>query len=1113
MSKVEENTPSPVNTLDAEKDQDKSGLTLRVHPTVRAQAVTLRTYQRHGETWEDTCLRVKKHLIWQYKKGTGRSLTKTQLKEIDDVMDLIYNRKICCAGRTLWLGGTELVMKKNRESSQFNCSFINISTPNDIKQALHLLLQGCGVGFKMCNTVMNGFKSKMESIEVIRSSRKDKGAEKTSEYFDNHSGSWRIEVGDSADAWSVALEKLLRCDLPSGFRVKKLVLDFSQIRPPGTRLNDYGWISMGDSKIAEVYNTIAHILNNRVEQILSKIDILDIMNHIGTMLSTRRSAEIALMDYGDKEWREFAQAKKDFWLKNNFHRQQSNNSLVFNKKPTRAELQEIFDLMVASGGSEPGFINMEEAQRRAPWCSGTNPCGEILLANKSFCCLTEINLPAFKGDITGLHQAIKLTARMNYRQTIVKLQDGTLDEAWDDTMSFLRLCGVGLTGITAWEDLSEYELKRMKTFAVSGAFEMAEELGLAKPKNVTCIKPSGCLAVDTLLQTNHGLLRLDEIGDVNGSQWQDISDKNMQVAQESDYHPVSKFFVNNHNMIKKIQFSSGLTLRCTPHHQLRVFDSNTNSYEWKRADELQINNQLPFRLDTFAPVDQMDVYEIVNALGCQELIIQDSDEEEIFNKKVNLAAIFNSLILNLMGAFKHAIAYKKKELHEFHIYSTFDANEIGLAKGLLEKYFVNTVCVEEFVPVVAATKKTEETTTTTDEEASASTKPRPIIKIIGKGIFDFLEAATATTASASASAATAYFPVHVRSSNRNNIIAFLYGAQGIGFLKNIEQNVYIYKFDETITLHTTKEHWANEIVVVLRALGYSFNITSDANLIKFVLTVKTSDNSNSGKISTANATLVEIFVDGKFDLDSVVSITDGDCETFDIEVPENHCYVANGMISHNTLSKHFGTEETGEIPEGIHKPLGKYIFNNIGYSIYDPIVPILKEAGYRVFDKPHDASGVLITYPVKYNDGIGFTNTLVKRKDGREEMVEINLESAIDQLNRYKKININWTEHNSSATISYDVNEVPAIVDWFMENWDFYVGVSFMFRNDPSKNAEDLGYPYLPQEVVTKSDYDAYVAKLKPVDFDEIARKMKNSEIDLKPIEDENCLNGGCGVR
>ena len=144
------------------------------------------------------------------------------------------------------------------------------------------------------------------------------------------------------------------------------------------------------------------------------MDILDIVNWLGTILSSRRSAQIAFFEYGQPEWEEFAMAKKEWWLKGNAHRQQSNNSLLFRNKPTRQEFESIFQIMVEAGGSEPGFINAAEAERSAPWFKGCNPCVEILLGNKSFCNLTEVNVLAFKGDKVGLERALYLAGRMNY---------------------------------------------------------------------------------------------------------------------------------------------------------------------------------------------------------------------------------------------------------------------------------------------------------------------------------------------------------------------------------------------------------------------------------------------------------------------------------------------------------------------------------------------------------------------------------------------------------------------------------------------------------------------------------------------------------------------------
>jgi ribonucleoside-triphosphate reductase len=181
--------------------------------------------------------------------------------------------------------------------------------------------------------------------------------------------------------------------------------------------------------------------------------------------------------------------------------------------------------------------------------------------------------------------------------------------------------------------------------------------------------------------------------------------------------------------------------------------------------------------------------------------------------------------------------------------------------------------------------------------------------------------------------------------------------------------------------------------------------------------------------------------------------------------------------------------------EGVHKPLGKFIFNNVTFSKHDEIIPTLRAAGYKIIDKPFEPDSVLVTFPVAYED-VKFDIV-----DGKE----VNIESAIDQLDRYKFMMEHYVDHNCSVTISYDVNEVEEIVEWILNNWDIYVGVSFIFRNDPTKTAEDLGYAYLPQEVVTEEKYRAYVATLLPVDLTTLGT--------TDDLSDEACSTGACPIR
>ena len=66
------------------------------------------------------------------------------------------------------------------------------------------------------------------------------------------------------------------------------------------------------------------------------------------------------------------------------------------------------------------------------------------------------------------------------------------------------------------------------------------------------------------------------------------------------------------------------------------------------------------------------------------------------------------------------------------------------------------------------------------------------------------------------------------------------------------------------------------------------------------------------------------------------------------------------------------------------------------------------------------------------------------------------------------------------------------------------MGVSFLFRNDPTKTAADLGYPYLPQEVVTKEAFEKYVANIVDFELDETT---------VSDTLDDDCATGACPIR
>ena len=477
-------------------------------PSFRADLLTRRTYCRPledgtYETWAAVCDRVMHHQRWLWERAQGHMVTEEQHSELTALFALMYDRIALPSGRILWMGGT--AQAKKTEIAMFNCAFGAVRDIYSAVDAFYLLLNGCGVGFKPVAGLLNGFTKKAEII-TIPGGTVERGDAHNEDYFYgiDRDSVWHLCIGDSGKAWAKAFGKLLSMKKP----VDKIILDFREVRKAGQPIKGYGWMSSGDAQIRKAFEMICGILNSASDRLLTEIEILDIINLVGTTLSSRRSAEIAMLNADNPHADEFASAKNDHYAKGLYWRSQSNNTLVFYSRPSLLELRGLFARMLADGGSEPGLFNGANARRRAPWFSGSNPCGEILLPDGGLCNLVDIDLGKLVGMTSSeIRKVFKLIARANYRQTCVDLKDGVLSDRWHETNEFLRLCGVGLTGIIKWELASDLEkpvdYAQMRYFARDAADSMARELGLPLSKAVTTIKPSGTLG--KIMDTTEGL--------------------------------------------------------------------------------------------------------------------------------------------------------------------------------------------------------------------------------------------------------------------------------------------------------------------------------------------------------------------------------------------------------------------------------------------------------------------------------------------------------------------------------------------------------------------------------------------------------------------------------
>ena len=109
------------------------------------------------------------------------------------------------------------------------------------------------------------------------------------------------------------------------------------------------------------------------------------------------------------------------------------------------------------------------------------------------------------------------------------------------------------------------------------------------------LAPTGCLTADTLITTDRGLVRLGEIGDVYGDRWQDL---NLTVSTDEGPRQATKFFINGEEPTRWISTEGGYKIQGTLTHRVKVVDSATGAWDWKRLADIVPGDVVPMQMRT-----------------------------------------------------------------------------------------------------------------------------------------------------------------------------------------------------------------------------------------------------------------------------------------------------------------------------------------------------------------------------------------------------------------------------------------------------------------------------------------------------------------------------------
>ncbi len=193
-----------------------------------------------------------------------------------------------------------------------------------------------------------------------------------------------------------------------------------------------------------------------------------------------------------------------------------------------------------------------------------------------------------------------------------------------------------------------------------------------------------------------------------------------------------------------------------------------------------------------------------------------------------------------------------------------------------------------------------------------------------------------------------------------------------------------------------------------------------------------------------------------------------------------------------TCVKPSGTvSQTVDAASGLHPRHAQYYIRRVRISATDSLFQMMKDQKIPYFPEVGQSLSAATTYvlefPVKAPEGAVFKNDL----------------TAIDQLEHWKKVKVNYTEHNPSVTVSVGTDEWIGVANWVYENWELVGGLSFLPR-------EDHAYLLAPYEEITKERYEEMASKMPEIDFSQILLYEKSDETDAK--QELACAGGVCEI-
>lgn len=192
-----------------------------------------------------------------------------------------------------------------------------------------------------------------------------------------------------------------------------------------------------------------------------------------------------------------------------------------------------------------------------------------------------------------------------------------------------------------------------------------------------------------------------------------------------------------------------------------------------------------------------------------------------------------------------------------------------------------------------------------------------------------------------------------------------------------------------------------------------------------------------------------------------------------------------------TVKPHGNSGQLLYVGSGMHPWYAKYFIRRVRIATNDPLFELIKDQGVpskaEVGYSTANSTVAVLEFPIKAPEGAITRNEV----------------SAIDLLHEWKRLKVNYVEHNPSVTIYVNPDEWIKVANFIYENWDIVGGLSFLQRSEHV-------YQLAPYEEISKEEYERRVKEIKHIDFSKLMYyEQEDNTVGAKEFA---CVSGVCSI-